>query len=104
VKKLKKEKTAPNIASQPPKKKVQNERDEKMEYTRSVFFNARPHIKSGIGYKNGDNHNSRMNTNDQEFMKFTKTNVQQIMLLILILILPKFLICHTMILMFLMCL
>jgi hypothetical protein len=40
------------IASQPLKKQVQKERDEKVEYARSVFLNARrPHIKSGIGYK-----------------------------------------------------
>jgi hypothetical protein len=36
-----------------------------------------PHIKSGIDYKNGDKHNSRVNTKDQEFIKFTKTNIQQ---------------------------
>jgi hypothetical protein len=29
----------------------------------------RSHIKSGIGYKNGDKHNSRVNTKGQEFMK-----------------------------------
>jgi hypothetical protein len=50
VKKLEKGKTAPKIASQPPKKQVQNEKDEKIEYVRSVFLNARmPHIKSEIG-------------------------------------------------------
>jgi hypothetical protein len=37
----------------------------------------RPHIKSGIGYKNGDKHNSRVNTKGHEFIKFTKANVQQ---------------------------
>jgi hypothetical protein len=37
----------------------------------------RSHIKSGIGYKNGDKHNSRVNTKGQEFIKFTKANVQQ---------------------------
>jgi hypothetical protein len=37
----------------------------------------RPHIKSGIGYKNGDKHNSRVNTEGHEFIKFTKANVQQ---------------------------
>jgi hypothetical protein len=37
----------------------------------------RPHIKSEIGYKNGDKHNSRVNTNGQEFIKFTKASVQQ---------------------------
>jgi hypothetical protein len=78
VKKLEKGKTPPKIASQPPKKHIQNEKDEKVEYARSVFFNARsPHIKSEIGYKNGDKHNSKVNTKGQEFIKFTKANVQQ---------------------------
>jgi hypothetical protein len=78
VKKLEKEKTVPKIASQPSKKQVQNEKDENIEYARSVFLNARrPHIKSEIGYKNGDKHNSRVNTKGQEFIKFTKANVQQ---------------------------
>jgi hypothetical protein len=77
VKKLEKGKTAPKIASQPPKKQVQNEKDEKVEYARSVLLNARrPHIKSGIGYKNGDNHNSRVNTKGKKFIKFTKANAQ----------------------------
>jgi hypothetical protein len=78
VKKLEKGKTTPKIGSQPSKKQVQNEKDEKVEYGRSVFLNARrPHIKNGIGYKNGDKHNSRVNTRGQEFIKFTKANVQQ---------------------------
>jgi hypothetical protein len=78
VKKLEKRKTIPKIASQPSKKQVQNEKDKKVEYARSVFFNARrTYIKSGIGYKNGDKHNSRVNTKGQEFIKFTKANVQQ---------------------------
>jgi hypothetical protein len=78
VKKLEKKKTALKIASQPPKKQVQNKKDEKVEYARSVFLNVRmPHIKSGIGYKNGDKHNSRVNSKGQEFIKFTKANVQQ---------------------------
>jgi hypothetical protein len=78
VKKLKKGKTTLKIASQLPKKQVQNEKDEKIEYVRSVFLNARrPHIKSRIGYKNGDKYNSRVNTNGQEFIKFTKANIQQ---------------------------
>ncbi len=77
VKKLEKRKTTPNIASQQPKKQVQHEKGENVEYARSVFLNARrPHIKSGIGYKNGDKHNSRVNTKGQEFIKFTKANVQ----------------------------
>ncbi len=78
VKKLEKGTIAPKIASQPPKKQVQKEEDEKIEYARSVFLNARrPHIKSGIRYKNGDKPNSRVNTKGQEFIKFTKANVQQ---------------------------
>jgi hypothetical protein len=49
-----------------------------VEYARGVFLNARrPHIKSGIGYKNSDKHNSRVSTKGQEFIKFTKANVQQ---------------------------
>jgi formylmethanofuran dehydrogenase subunit D len=41
-------------------------------------LNARmPHIKNGIDYKKGDKHSSRVNTKDQEFIKFTKVNVQQ---------------------------
>jgi hypothetical protein len=78
IKKLEKGKTTTKIASQPSKKQVQNEKDEKVEYVRSVFLNARrPHLKSGIGYKNGDKHNSRVNTKCQEFIKFTMGNVQQ---------------------------
>jgi hypothetical protein len=37
----------------------------------------RQHIKSGIGYINGNKHNSRVNTKGQEFIMFTKANVQQ---------------------------
>jgi hypothetical protein len=78
VKKLKKEKIIPKIVSQPSKKQIQNEKDKKVEYVRSVFLNAmRLHIKSEIGYKNNAKHNSRVNTKGQEFIKFTKTNVQQ---------------------------
>jgi hypothetical protein len=75
VKKLEKEKTAPKIASQSSKKQVQNENDEKVEYVRSDFLNIRrSHINSEFGYKNGDNHNSMVNTKDQEFIK---VNIQQ---------------------------
>jgi cell division protein FtsB len=66
VKKLEKGKIIPKIASQSPKKQVQKERDEKVEYAMSVFLNARrPHIKSGIGYKNCDKHNFRVDTKGQ---------------------------------------
>jgi hypothetical protein len=76
VKKPEKGKITPKIDSQPLKKQAQNEKDEKVEYARSVFLNARrPHIKNGIDYKNGDKHNSRVNSKGQEFIKFTKANV-----------------------------
>jgi hypothetical protein len=52
--------------------------DEKIEYVISVFLNARrPHIKNGIGYKSGDKHNSRVNSNGKEFIKFNKGNTHQ---------------------------
>jgi hypothetical protein len=85
-------------------------RDEKVEYARSVFLNVRrPHIKSGIRYKNSDMHNSRVNKKDQEFIKDniqqekkqsikTTNNASYFILMLLI-----FLICHTMISMLLMC-
>jgi hypothetical protein len=78
VKKLEKGKTAPKIASQPSKKQVQNEKDEKVEYVRSVFLNVKmTHIKNEIGYKNDDKHNSSVNNKNQEFINFTKVNVQE---------------------------
>jgi hypothetical protein len=56
VKNLEKERTTPKIASQQSRKQVQNKKDEKVEYARSVFLNARrQHIKSGIAYKTGNN-------------------------------------------------
>jgi hypothetical protein len=82
VKKLKKGRTTPMIASQQQRKQVHHKKeeknlvDEKVEYARNAYLNARrPHIKSGIGYKTGDKHNSRVNTKYQEFIKFTKTNI-----------------------------
>jgi hypothetical protein len=52
--------------------------DEKIEYARSIYLNARrPHIKNGIGYKSGDKHNSGVNSNGKEFIKFTKVNTHQ---------------------------
>jgi hypothetical protein len=69
--KFEKGRTTPKIASQHHKK------DEKIEYARSVYLNARrAHIKSEIGYKTGDKHNSRVNTRGQEFIKFAKANIQ----------------------------
>jgi hypothetical protein len=63
VKKLEKGKITSKITSQPSKKQVQNEKDKKVEYARSVFLNGRrPHIKNKIGCKNHNKHNSRVNT------------------------------------------
>jgi hypothetical protein len=77
VKKLEKERTAPNNASQQQRKQVHHEKDKKVEYARSIFLNIRrSHIKNGIGYKASDKHNSRVDTRDQEFIKFTKGKIQ----------------------------
>jgi hypothetical protein len=82
--KLEKEKIVPKLAPQQQmmpthhKKEEKANIDEKIEYVRSVFLNAmRPHIKNDIGYKSGDKHNSRVNSNDKEFIKFTKGNSHQ---------------------------
>jgi hypothetical protein len=65
--------------AQPLKKQQKNIEEEKLEYTRSAYMNARrPHIKNGLGYKMRDKHNSRVNNNDQEFIKFTKGNSHQV--------------------------
>ena len=37
----------------------------------------RPHVKSGIGYKEGAKHNARVNNNGKEFVKFTKESFHQ---------------------------
>jgi hypothetical protein len=77
VKKLEKGRTTPKVASQQPRKQGQHEKDEKVKYVRRVFLNARrPHIKSGIVYKTSDKHSSWVSTVCQEFIKFTKANVQ----------------------------
>jgi hypothetical protein len=42
-------------------------------------LNARsPHIKNDIGYKMEDKHNTRVNNNGQEFIKFIKDNSHQV--------------------------
>jgi hypothetical protein len=52
--------------AQPLKKQQKSIEDEKLEYARSAYLNARrPHIKNDIGYKMGDKHNSRVNNNGQ---------------------------------------
>jgi hypothetical protein len=46
---------------------------------RSAYLTARrPHIKNDIGYKMGDKHNSRVNNNGKQFIKFTKGNSHQV--------------------------
>jgi hypothetical protein len=84
VNKLEKEKTMPKLAPQQQMKPTHHKKeekaniDEKIEYARSVFLNVgRPHIKNGTGYKSDDKHNSRVNSNGKEFIKFTKGNSHQ---------------------------
>jgi hypothetical protein len=84
VKKLENGRTALKVASQQQSKQVHHKKEEKnlvdenVEYARSAYLNTRrPYIKSRIGYKSGDKHNSRVNTKSQEFIKFIKANIQQ---------------------------
>jgi hypothetical protein len=84
VKKLEKVTIAPKLASQQQskpvhhKKEEKNSMDEKIEYARSAYLNARrPHTKNGIEYTTRDKHNSRVATNGKEFIKFTKANMIQ---------------------------
>jgi hypothetical protein len=81
VNKLEKGKTVPKLVPQQKMKCTHHKKEEranidkKIEYARSVFLNARrPHIKNDIDCKSGDKHNSRVNSNDKEFIKFTKGN------------------------------
>jgi hypothetical protein len=84
MKKLEKREPTPKVASQQQSKQVHHKKeernvvDEKTKYARSAYLIARRlHIKSGIGYKTDDKHNSSVNTRGQEFIKFTKANIQQ---------------------------
>jgi hypothetical protein len=73
-----KQASQPSNKAQPLNKQQKTMEEEKIEYARSAYMNVRrPHIKSGIGYKTGNNHNNRVNTKSKEFIKFTKANVQQ---------------------------
>jgi hypothetical protein len=72
VNKLENGRTVPKLAPQHQKKPTHHKKeeraniDEKIEYARSVFLNARrPYIKNDIGYKSGDKHNSRVNSNSK---------------------------------------
>jgi hypothetical protein len=72
-----KQPSQPSNKAQPLNEQQKTIKEEKLEYARSAYMNARrPHIKSGIGYKTSNKHNSRVNTKGQEFIKFTKANVQ----------------------------
>jgi hypothetical protein len=65
--------------AQPLKKQQKTIEEEKLKYARSEYMNTRrPHIKNGLGYKMGDKHNSKVNNNCQEFIKFTKGNSHQV--------------------------
>jgi hypothetical protein len=73
-----KQASQPSNKAQPLKKQQKIIEEEKLEYVKSVYMNVRrPHIKSGIGYKTDNQHNTRVNIKGQEFTKFTKANVQQ---------------------------
>jgi hypothetical protein len=84
VNKLEKGKTVSKLAPQQQMKPIHHKKeekaniDEKIEYVRSVFLNARRlHIKNDIVYKNGDKRNSRVNSNGKVLIKFTKANSHQ---------------------------
>jgi hypothetical protein len=65
--------------TQPLNKQQKGIEDERIEYARSAYLNAkRPHIKNNISNKMGDKHNSRVNNNSQKFIKFTKGNSHQV--------------------------
>ena len=52
--------------------------DEKIEYARSAYKNARrSHIKSGIGYERGARQNARESKNGLQLIKFTKEGSYQ---------------------------
>jgi hypothetical protein len=65
--------------AQPLKKQQKTIEEDKLVYARSAYLNARrPHINNGIDYNMGDKHNSRVNKNGQEFIKFTQGNSHQV--------------------------
>jgi hypothetical protein len=84
VNKFEKGRTMPKLAPQQLMKPTHHKKeeranfDEKIEFVRSIFLNARrPHIKNDIGYKSDGKHNSIVNSNDKEFIKFTNGNSYQ---------------------------
>jgi hypothetical protein len=73
-----KQASRPSNKAQRLKKQQKTIEKENLEYARSAYMTVRrPHIKSGIGYKIGSQHNTRVNTKGQKFIKFIKANVQQ---------------------------
>jgi hypothetical protein len=112
VNKVEKGKTVPKFTQQQKKaihhKKVERASiDEKIEYARSVFLNARrSHIKNGIGYKSGDKYISRINSmvkssssSPRATLSKIRSKVSTTLTIFLILMRHIFLICLTMILM-----
>jgi hypothetical protein len=84
VNNLKKGKTVHKLAPQQQmrpthhKKEERDNIDENIKCARSVFLNVRrSHIKNDVGYKSGGKHNSRVNSNDKELIKFTMGNSYQ---------------------------
>jgi hypothetical protein len=62
--------------AQPLKKQQKTVEEKRLEYAMSAYLNARKsHIKNIIAYKMGDKHNSRVNNNGQEFIKFTRATL-----------------------------
>jgi hypothetical protein len=113
VNKLEKGKTVPKFTPQQQKKAIHHKKveraniDEKIEYARSVFLNARrSHIKNGIGYKSGDKYISRINSmvkssssSPRATLSKIRSKVSTTLTIFLILMRHMFLICLTMILM-----
>jgi hypothetical protein len=64
--------------TQPLKKQQKIIEEEKIEYARSAYLNARTYIKNDIIYKMENKHNTRVNNNDKKFIKFTKENSYQV--------------------------
>jgi hypothetical protein len=66
VNKVEKGASQPSNNAQPLKKQQKTIEEERHEYARSAYMNVRkPHIKSGIGYKTRNKHNTRVNTEGQ---------------------------------------
>jgi hypothetical protein len=77
VNKLEKVKTVPKLNSQQQMRPTHQKKEERANINEKIEYARRPHIKNGIGYKSGDKHNSRVNSNGKEFIKFTKGNSYQ---------------------------